>query len=107
MLWDVMINNPHEPMKIRIEKVKVKDFSKSRRENQEEKRYMNTLKFFVRSTTEITESLENEEDDSMTEWFSKFSIFKRKANLNFARNKRHSRKQDECVVPSSTECERE
>ncbi|KOM45825.1 hypothetical protein LR48_Vigan06g113100 [Vigna angularis] len=43
----------------------------------------------------------------MVERFPNFLLWKRKNNLNFAKNKEHSRKQEESVASSSTVCERE
>ncbi|BAT97472.1 hypothetical protein VIGAN_09092600 [Vigna angularis var. angularis] len=98
-VWDVVTNNPHEQIKTRIEKVKIKDFSRSRRLNQEEKGYTNTLKSAAEIGTIYGENSENEETNLMAKRLSKFLMYKRKANLNFAGNKGNSRKVLHTAVP--------
>ncbi|WVZ06765.1 hypothetical protein V8G54_020111 [Vigna mungo] len=91
---DVVTNSSHEPIETRIEKVKVKDFSRSRRLNQEEKGYTNALKSATETTMESEESSETEETNLMANRFSKFLTYKRKPNLNFAGGKELFRKQE-------------
>lgn len=84
-IWDVVTNIPYEPTNSRIEKIKVKEFSGVRRQEQEEEKgYTNTLKSVVEIAMKSSlkedncgddksaENSNNEDINLMAKMFSKF-----------------------------------